>query len=217
MALGYTPVSPSRSSISRRTNPKAQPYVAPEVFPEPEIDYSMEGSNARFPHELVAFIIRAHAAYTPAPEICTAVLREFGARIQPQQTYRFDPKRPAGKSMPEELLALFHDARAKFNEAIDDIPVASRSYRLSQLQKLYERATDEVTGNPIHASHLLEQAAKECGKAYERAVQVEHSGIVNLAPPVIQISFTDPREVFEGTAQVIDVTPEPTKRLTDGK
>ena len=63
-------------------------------------------------------------------------------------------------------MTLFQDSRLAFREAIVEIPVANRSYRLRALGRMAEEA--EERGNLALAAQLIEQAAKESGDMYIR-------------------------------------------------
>lgn len=207
MAFGY-PTARSQSPVRR--NPKAQPYVAPEVLPEPVVDYAAQ-TNPDLHHDIVVFIVSSFACWHTAQEICKLILTEFGIRLVPHQTYKYDPERPAGRDLSEELLRLHKEAREEYRNRVSDVPIASKRYRLDQLQKLYDQEQALPCPNSKNLRQTIEQAAKEAADFYKRAFSVEHSGTVNTTttPPVIQISFSDPRQLFDGTAEVIDIVPEP--------
>jgi len=217
MAFGYrNPTSPSRGGAPRRMNPKAQPMAPKEVLPEPTVDYSAQ-DNPELPHEIVMFIVQSFACWHTAPEICDMVLREFGARIQPQQIYKLDPSRPASKDPAEELVKLYDETREEYRDAVSDLPIANRVWRMRELQKMYERASDEIHGNEKLALQALEQAAKEQADYYKRAFSVDHTTGGQALPPAFNITFVSPKKVFEPPIEVIDAEVINPRELTDGR
>lgn len=211
MALGYRGNKDRAPAAAVRRNPKAQPAPPPDLRPEPVVKLDLAAQkNPELPHDIVVRVVQSFACWTPASEIADHLLRDLGVRVATHQLYRYDPDRPAGRDLPEELKNLHAEAREEYREAVGDVPISNRVYRMRELQRMYERATDEVHGSDKFALQCLEQAAKECGGAYERSIQVEHVGKGGSAlPPAIQISFADPRQLFTQQAEVIEMTPLP--------
>lgn len=168
------------------------------------------------PHDVVVRVIQYFATWTPAPEIALKIHEEFGLDVQAWQLFAYDPDRPSGKDLPEELLNLHQEYREKYRDAIGDIPIANQVYRLKELQRMYDKATSELKPNANIALKALEAAAKETGGAYRRMLTVEHTGAGGAPlPPAIVVQFNttaqipDPGAVFQieaaKEAEVIDV------------
>ena len=158
------------------------------------------------------------ACFTPAKEVAEALKEEFGLDLQPFQLYPWDADRPAGKDLPEEYVALFRETRAKYRESVQDVAIANRVWRMKEYQKMYDRATGELTHksngkhdpklkNDNFALKILEQVAKETGGTYSRMIQVDHQHThagVNGTPlaPQIVVQFApspampDPQKAF---------------------
>lgn len=172
------------------------------------------------PHDAVVRIIQYFACWTPANEIALKISEEFEIDLQPFQLYPYDPDRPVGKDLPEELIRLHQEYREKYRQTIGDLPIANQVYRLRELQRMFDKATGELDPNPKLALKALEAAAKETGGAYRRLIHVEHT-TANGAPlptPTIVVQFTpppqipNPAQVFEiaaaKEAEALDLIPE---------
>lgn len=170
------------------------------------------------PHDVVVRIVQYFACWTPAPEIVAKIRDEFNiVDLQPFQIFAYDPDRPSGKDLPEELLNLHKEYREKYRESIQDIPIANQVYRLKELQRMYDKATREgifnprsgqTTTNPRLALECLEAAAKETGGVYKRSLTVEHTGAGGAPlPPAIVVQFAptlqvpEPEKIFQIAAR----------------
>jgi hypothetical protein len=158
------------------------------------------------PHDVVVRIIQYFACWTPAETIALKISEEFEIDLRPFQLYPYDPDRPVGKDLPEELINLHQEYRAKYRETIGDIPIANQVYRLHELQRMYDKATSEVNPNPNLALKAMEAAAKETGGVYRRLIQVEHTA-ANGAPlptPTLVVQFT-PAPAIPNPAQAFQI------------
>jgi hypothetical protein len=114
--------------------------------------------------EIKAYIVQALACFDPPSKVAEAVRDKFGVAVSRQSIETYDPTKRAGRDLAQRWVAMFDEARAKFQAATVDIPIANRAYRLRVLSRLLERA--EERGNLVGALRLMEQAAKECGDVY---------------------------------------------------
>jgi hypothetical protein len=114
--------------------------------------------------EIKAYIVQALACFDPPSKVAEAVRDKFGVAVSRQSVETYDPTKRAGRDLAKRWVEMFDEARAKFQAATVDIPVANRAYRLRVLQRLLDRA--EERGNLVGALKLMEQAAKECGDVY---------------------------------------------------
>lgn len=126
------------------------------------------------------FIVTRHALYDTPKQIMAMVKEEFGLELSKQQISNYNPKNSIGRrgDMSRKLVALFTATRAKFDETIDEIPIAQRSYRLRRLGQMFDLAYDK--GAFVVAAGLLEQAAKEVGETFTNKREHKVSGSVSV-------------------------------------
>lgn len=117
-------------------------------------------------NEIKAFIVQALACFDSPTQVATAVKQSFDVVVSRQQVEAHDPTKRCSKGLAKRWVTMFEDTRAGFREAMIEIPVASRSYRLRALGRMVEKA--EERGNLVLAAQLIEQAAKESGDMYIR-------------------------------------------------
>ncbi|WP_433769346.1 DUF2280 domain-containing protein [Pseudomonas putida] len=117
-------------------------------------------------NEIKAFIVQALACFDSPTQVATAVHQCFGVVVSRQQVEAHDPTKRCSKGLAKRWVTMFEDTRAGFREAMIEIPVANRAYRLRALGRMVEEA--EERGNLVLAAHLIEQAAKESGDMYVR-------------------------------------------------
>ncbi|WP_214349198.1 DUF2280 domain-containing protein [Pseudomonas congelans] len=139
--------------------------------------------------EIKTFIVQALACFDTPSQVAEAVKTNFGVTVSRQQVEINDPTKRSSKGLAKRWATLFEDTRANFREAIAEVPVANRAYRLRALGRMVENA--EERGHLAQAAKLLEQAAKECGDMHtvrrnvsgEPAAQISPSHQVDPASP----------------------------------
>ena len=120
---------------------------------------------AAFTPEQKRFTVEKWACYYTSAEIATAFVEAFSdedatpERPSSAQLAKYNPEYVNGQNLSEELTALFNETRARFNENLGAIPIASQAFRLRELSALYTKAKTK----PGLAADLLAQAAKEVG------------------------------------------------------
>jgi len=126
------------------------------------------------------FIVTRHAMYDTPKQIMAALKEEFGLELSRQQVSNYNPKNSIGRrgDLSRKLIALYTATRAKFDETIDDIPIAQRSYRLRKLGQMFDHAFDK--GAFVVAAGLLEQAAKEVGETFTNKREHKVSGTLTV-------------------------------------
>lgn len=122
----------------------------------------MKAGSQVLTNEIRRYIVQALACFDTPSQIVADVKTEFGIVVTPQSVNTYNPTLRAGENLAKKWVDEFHEARAKFKENIQDIPIANKAYRLRQLDKMFKGAG----GNKVLASSVLEQAAKEVGEAY---------------------------------------------------
>ena len=115
-------------------------------------------------NEIKAFIVQALACFDSPSQVATAVNQSFGVVVSRQQVEAHDPTKRCSKGLAKRWVTMFEDTRAGFRQAMIEIPVANRAYRLRALGRMVEVAEDR--GNLVMAAQLIEQAAKESGDLY---------------------------------------------------
>lgn len=123
---------------------------------------------AALSNDMKDFIVKRLACFETPSEVASAVLDQFGVKIERQQVskYHADATEPPAK----RWVAIFEATRKKFLDDTGAIPVAQRSYRLQELDKMSRKAREK--GNFVLAASLMEQAAKECGDAYTNKLKL---------------------------------------------
>lgn len=124
------------------------------------------------------FVVRALACYDQPTEITRQVKEEFGLEVTRQQVAVYDPTRVAGKDLSKKWRVVFEAARKAFLEDVSTIPIASQSFRLRALNRMYEKVQGQ--GNVSLAAQLIEQAAKESGGAFTNKQKLDLSGNLSL-------------------------------------
>jgi hypothetical protein len=135
--------------------------------------------------EVKLYIVNALACYDSPTQVSIAVKEEFGLDVPRQQVSLYDPNTYVGRNLSEKWRTIFNETRAKFRETADEIPIASKAFRLRGLGRLAQQA--EKMRNLQLVATLYEQAAKEVGDIYVNKAKAEQ----NDQPPT-------PVQVFIG-------------------
>lgn len=109
------------------------------------------------------FIVHCLAAFDTPTKVAESVKSEFGLDVTRQAVASHDPTKKTGQQLAQRWKDEFHEARRKFLEELDEIPIANKAYRLRQLGDLYGNAGK----NAVLKMQLLKQAAEEVGGVYE--------------------------------------------------
>lgn len=117
---------------------------------------------AMLPDEIKAHIVTLLAQFCGASEITKVIEAEHSVRVDRFQVRTYDPTKLAFAA-GEKWRSLFDGVRAEYLTQLEAIPIAHKGYRLNQLQRNYDRASQ--AGNLVLANAILEQAAKEVGGA----------------------------------------------------
>lgn len=105
-------------------------------------------------------VVRLLACYH-TPSQVVVQMRECGVEVDRFQVRSYDPTN-ARYEAGERWRALFERERTAYLTQVDDIPIAKPAYRLNELQKNYDRASQ--MGNLVLANAILRQAAWEVGR-----------------------------------------------------
>ena len=94
------------------------------------------------------------------PQVAELIADEFDVHLTPRHVRAYDPASPdfaGGQHWYEH----YDKVRRNCAEEVGQIAIASKAFRMNQLQVLFDKAMDR--GNGREARALLEQAAKEMG------------------------------------------------------
>lgn len=133
-------------------------------------------SRSNLTEEQRAWLVTAWATFKRAPDIVTEFEQTFGFKLATPNAHKYNC---SGITSIEEAkhrglakwMDLHNKVRTEFEAAIKDIPIANATYRMQQLDKMFEDAMGKR--NFRMAASLLEQAAKESGGAFSNKRVVE--------------------------------------------
>ncbi|MCW1825713.1 DUF2280 domain-containing protein [Enterobacter asburiae] len=134
--------------------------------------------------EVKASIIQMLACYDSLSIVVSAIQKEYGIKLTPQQVESHDPTKVSGKGLAKKWVEMFHATRERFLNETSDIPIANKSYRLRVLDRMATKT--EGMKNFSLTAQLIEQAAKECGDSYTNKQKLEHTG--KDGGPIVQKS-----------------------------
>lgn len=116
--------------------------------------------------QIKTYIVQALACFDTPSEIAEAVRAQYGLAVSRQQVEMHEPTKRCSKGLGKRWVVLCEDTRRAFREAVADIPLANRAYRLRVFSRLLVKA--EAAGNLNLALTLLDQAAREMGSELRR-------------------------------------------------
>ncbi|SCU75534.1 conserved hypothetical protein [Cupriavidus necator] len=131
--------------------------------------------------DVKAFIVQALACFDTPSQVVDAVREEFEVEVTRMQVQSYDPTKRAARGLAKKWVEMFEATRKRFLKETAEIPIATQSFRLRALQKMYERTA--ARGNVPLAAQLIEQAAKESGGIFVNKGKGEGE---DLTPPTPQ-------------------------------
>src|SRR5262245_21430323 len=84
---------------------------------------------------------------------------QFGLDIDRRHVAKYDPAR--NPKMEKPMVKLFYVIRERHLKLLAEIPLAHKSFRLRELQKMLDRAEDSPVQNAVEMRAILDHAAKE--------------------------------------------------------
>jgi hypothetical protein len=114
---------------------------------------------AVLPKEAQLLALERLACFEGPTEVAREIEREFGVKVSPQAIERFDPNKNQGKTMRPALREKFFKIRQAFRNAVEQEPMASKTFRLRALARVYDEAIEK--GDYKNANKAIELAAKE--------------------------------------------------------
>lgn len=119
---------------------------------------------ASLPTEVKLFILTELACFETPQTVATSVKERFGLVLSRQRIEAWHPERVAGARLDTKWREMFYSTRARLLAELDNIPIACRSYRLRQLERIAHKA--EEMGNLPLVMQMIKQAACEVGNMY---------------------------------------------------
>jgi hypothetical protein len=114
--------------------------------------------------EIKAFMVKGLACFDTPSQVAEAVKANFDVEVCRQHVFAYDPA--SSQTMSPRWRELHAATRAAFLSDVNEIGIAQKAVRLRTLERMAERA--EANRQYERVSMFLEQAARECGGAYER-------------------------------------------------
>jgi hypothetical protein len=133
---------------------------------------------AKLDDDVKTYIVQALACFDTPSQVAEAVKQEFGIDIPRSHIGLYQPDKVSGKNLSKKYRDLFEATRKAFLEDTSKIPIASQSFRLRALDRLYQSAL--ARGNTVLAAQMIEQAAKEAGGLFTNKQRVVLDGKLSL-------------------------------------
>lgn len=128
---------------------------------------------ARLNDKHKALLVQALATFSTPSDARDELNKMFGVEASLDQVVFYDPTTANGVRLGQKWKDLFHETRERFKTEVGDIAIASKAYRLRQLDRIVRG-----TKSPKLQMEAMEQAAKEVGDVYtNRRV---HDGAVRI-------------------------------------
>lgn len=145
------------------------------------------------------FIVQSLACMETPQQVADAVKQEFNIEIERQQVALYDPTKATGKNLSKKLKALFEKTREDFRNNVFDIPLANKSFRINELQKMYDTTRNKVTKQNIikqvkdemhgHSAQLLDLELKQL--EIEKIRNGDGEGAEDPTPVKVTIQVVD--------------------------
>lgn len=152
--------------------------------------------------EVKTEIVQRLARYEGYSNIARAVSIKFGVTVTRFQVRTYDPTKPTFAA-GEKWRIIFVEARRKYCQEIEAIPISHKAFRLNQLQWVLDRANR--SGNLVLVNKTLEQAAKEVGNiaATERAPNLRDSELKSYKLFTPEERYNSVTEIFRSVIEKI--------------
>ncbi len=106
-------------------------------------------------------IVTLLARFRSPAQVVVHMREHWGVEVDRFQVRSYDPTN-ARYEGGDKWRSVFEAARAAYLGSIEDVPIAHAGYRLNELQRNYDRASQ--AGNLVLANAILRQAAWEAGR-----------------------------------------------------
>lgn len=132
--------------------------------------------------EIKTFIVQQLAMYQTPQEIVDLVKEAFDTEISRQQAFYYNAD--MNPKLPKKWREIFNATREKFLSDVSSIPIAQKSFRLRELDKIYQNQKKAKQQNTKAMKDTLEQAAKESGDAFTNKVKLTGGGGESITQPI---------------------------------
>ena len=131
------------------------------------------------------FITQQLAMYERPQVIRDAVKEIYSVEISLPSILHYDISNP---TLPPKWREIFEQTREKFLSDVSIIPIANKSYRLKELNRIYTNQAKqaEKLQNPVEMRATLEQAAKESGDAFTNKRIIDLNDVSKLSDEELQ-------------------------------
>jgi len=129
---------------------------------------------AKLKTNIQTFIVQQFAMYSTPQEIVDLVKVNFSIETTRSQVFFYNAD--MNPTLAQKWKDLFDRTREKFLSDTSSIAIAQRSYRLNELDKIYQGQKNAPRPNTAAMKDTLEQAAKEAGEAFTNKQKHEHTG-----------------------------------------
>lgn len=89
------------------------------------------------PSHVKRFIVQCLARHDTPLETAVRVFHEFDIQLNRSSVACYDPTKKSGRKLSDELKRLFFSTRKKFEEEIEQVPLAHRMVRMRKLEALF--------------------------------------------------------------------------------
>lgn len=120
-------------------------------------------AEAKLDSEMQIYVVQQLAMFEKPEQVRKAVSELFGIEISLNSILNYQITHP---KFPKKWQELFEATRKSFLEDVSEIPIANKNYRLRELQKMYDKESQQKMQNTVSMRETLEQAAKESGDAF---------------------------------------------------
>ena len=128
------------------------------------------------------FVVQQLAMYERPVDVQAALKELFEVEIALSAVIYYDIANP---TLPKKWKALFNKIRKKFTEDTSSIGIAQKSYRLRELDKIYQNQKSAKMQNTKAMKDTLEQAAKESGDVFTNKHKIE--GELDVQHSVVRV------------------------------
>ena len=132
------------------------------------------------------FVVEQLAAFGSPGEVAKGLLEQFGVTVAPHVVAAYDPTRRAGQRCPALWKRRFEEAREDMIHGTPS-PLASRSVRLQQREKMFRRAIEQE--DFLLANRILDSIAREVGgdtSLLEKRLEITDEQRANAAAAFIR-------------------------------
>lgn len=126
-------------------------------------------ANKRIPDEIRRLIVELNACRRTPTETARFILEMTGFDVTANECSYYDPTKRQGAGLKHEWRVLFDDTRRAYDAHIANINLSQLSWRLGELQALYDMERAKPRPNVMLLLKILEQGARDSSGAFGRA------------------------------------------------